>query len=173
MAIRDNDGRLIVLGLGNLLNHDEGLGVHALNALQAYFRRNPRKYVVEPTLEFLDGGVLGLNLLPLVEEASHLLVLDAVNANKSPGEVIELKRDEIPMYSGIKLSDHQITFQEVLGLASFRGNLPGQLHLIGIQPEDISIGVGLSRVVSEKLDWMIECSVRILRAWGCVNSKNE
>ena len=139
--------RKIVLGLGNTLNCDEGLGVHAVKMLEQ--KLHPSSIIEGDEsvdeLEFLDGGVLGLNLLPLVEEASHLLVLDAINARKDAGTVIEMKRDEIPLYTGIKMSDHQITFQEVLGLASFRGKLPEHLHLIGIQPADLSIGIELFR----------------------------
>jgi len=155
--------RKIVLGLGNTLNRDEGLGVHALKALEQHIAGQV------PELEFLDGGVLGLNLLPLVEEASHLLVLDAIDARKEPGVVIEMKRDEIPLYTGIKMSDHQITFQEVLGLASFRGKLPEHLHLIGIQPADLSIGVDLSPIVTACMLEVMERSKAILREWGLVD----
>ena len=116
-------------------------------------------------VEFLDGGVLGLNLLPWVEEASHLLVLDAVNARKEAGTLIELKRDEIPLYTGIKLSDHQVTFQEVLGLANFRGRLPAQLHLIGAQPSDLSVGVDLSPVIVGILPQILDRAEAVLREW--------
>ena len=160
MENTQESNRKIVLGLGNTLNRDEGLGVHALKALEQHIVGQV------PELEFLDGGVLGLNLLPLVEEASHLLVLDAINARKEPGAVIEMKRDEIPLYTGIKMSDHQITFQEVLGLASFRGKLPEHLHLIGIQPGDLSIGVELSPTVTACLPEVIERSEALLRKWG-------
>jgi hydrogenase maturation protease len=155
--------RKIVLGLGNTLNRDEGLGVHALKALEARLGEST------PKVEFLDGGVLGLNLLPWVEECSHLLVLDAVNARKEPGTLIELKRDEIPLYTGIKLSDHQVTFQEVLGLASFRGRLPEHLHLVGAQPADLSIGVELSPAIDTVLPQILRRAEAVLRAWGLVN----
>jgi hydrogenase maturation protease len=154
--------RKIVLGLGNTLNRDEGLGVHALKALEQHISG------YAPEVEFLDGGVLGLNLLPLVEEASHLLILDAINARKEPGTLIEMKRDEIPLYTGIKLSDHQVTFQEVLGLASFRGKLPEHLHLIGIQPADLSIGVDLSPLITTRMPEVLERSEAVLREWGLV-----
>lgn len=151
--------RKIVLGLGNTLNRDEGLGVHALKALEASLTQRA------PEVEFLDGGVLGLNLLPWVEEASHLLVLDAINARKKAGTVIELKRDEIPLYTGIKLSDHQVTFQEVLGLANFRGHLPAQLHMVGAQPDDLSVGVDLSPTLADVLPQILTRAQAVLREW--------
>ena len=152
--------RKIVLGLGNTLNKDEGLGVQAVKQLESLING------VNPEIEFVDGGVLGLNLLPWVEEASHLLVLDAINARKKPGTLIELERDQIPLYTGIKLSDHQVTFQEVLGLANFRGLLPEHLHMIGIQPVDISTGVELSAEVQKILPLVLEKSKTILIKWG-------
>ena len=151
--------RMIVLGIGNLLNSDEGVGVHALRALQT--ESNPL-----PNVEFLDGGTLGLNLLPLaVEVASHLLILDAVDTGRPPGSVIELQKDEIPLFSGVKLSQHQVTFQEVLGLALVRGYLPEHLHLIGIQPKSFAIDTRLSDVVAAALPEMIQRTWTVLRHW--------
>jgi hydrogenase maturation protease len=163
--------RKIVLGLGNTLNRDEGLGVHAVKLLETKLRPPDDSGAPPPAegLEFLDGGVLGLNLLPLVEEASHLLVLDAIDARKEAGTLIEMSRDEIPLYSGIKLSDHQVTFQEVLGLASFRGKLPGNLHLIGIQPADLSIGLDLSPIVAATLPRVLTRAEAVLQDWRLLN----
>ena len=154
--------RKVILGLGNTLNSDEGLGVHALKLLEAQ--------LALPTngIEILDGGVLGLNLLPLVEEASHLLVLDAIDARQPPGTLIELRREDIPLYAGVKMSQHQVTFQEVLGLANIRGYLPPHLHMIGIQPADISIGVDLSPTVTTVLPQVVERAVAVLRAWHLI-----
>ena len=151
--------RKVILGLGNILNHDEGLGVHAL-------KRMDSSWESRGGFELLDGGVLGLNLLMIVEECSHLLILDAVNAGKMPGTVIELKKDQIPLYSGITLSQHQTTFQEVLGLAKVRDNLPEHIHLVGIQPLDLSIGLGLSPDIEQALPEMLEKAESILMSWS-------
>jgi hydrogenase maturation protease len=150
--------RKIVLGLGNILQMDEGLGVHALEALA-------ERLGDQDEVELIDGGTLGLNLLPLVEAASHLLILDAVNAGRSPGTVIELKRDEIPLYSGVKMSQHQVTFQEVLGLAQFRGKLPPYLHLVGAQPADLSVGVGLSELIADVLPQIATRAAALFDDW--------
>ena len=189
--------RLVVLGIGNTLNRDEGVGVHAVRALKAHLTPRPPSHLTpqppslpgkgEPNspllvgegsggrslagegrrgeVEFLDGGTLGLNLLPIVEEASHLLILDAVDAHQPPGAVIELAGDEIPLFSGIKLSQHQVTFQEVLGLAAVRGKLPAHLHLIGVQPADLAIGLELSPVVAAALPEVIRRASTVLAKW--------
>jgi hydrogenase maturation protease len=154
-----NATRKIVLGLGNTLNRDEGLGVYALKALESRLADRA------PGVEFFDGGVLGLNLLPWVEESSHLLVLDAINAHKDAGALIELKREQIPLYTGIKLSDHQVTFQEVLGLANFRGHLPLHLHMVGAQPADLSVGVDLSPAITNILPQILVRAESVLQEW--------
>jgi hydrogenase maturation protease len=156
--------RKVVLGLGNLLNRDEGLGVQALKLLDAQLGE-------QPGIELLDGGVLGLNLLMIVEECSHLLILDAVNAGKPAGTVIELRKDQIPLYAGVKLSQHQITFQEVLGLANIRGYLPEHLHLVGIQPEDLSVGLELSPTVERALPGVTYRARVVLESWGVLLNK--
>ena len=191
--------RIVVLGIGNTLNHDEGVGVHAVQALQAHLTPRPpslrgKGETSSPPLAgeglgegsalageglgegsvlagpwsevaFLDGGTLGLNLLPIVEEASHLLILDAVDARQPPGTVIELAGEAIPLFSGIKLSQHQVTFQEVLGLAAVRGKLPPHLHLIGVQPADLEIGLELSPVVAAALPEVVRRARAVLQAW--------
>jgi hydrogenase maturation protease len=150
--------RKIVLGLGNTLQTDEGLGVYALEALAAQLGD-------VDGVEFIDGGVLGLNLLPLVESASHLLILDAANAGKAPGSVIELTRGQIPLYSGVKLSQHQLTFQEVLALASIRGLLPPNLHLVGAQPADLTVGLGMSETIQAALPEIVARATAVLQTW--------
>jgi hydrogenase maturation protease len=158
--------RQVVLGIGNILNSDEGLGVHAVRMLEQALRGRT-------DVEFIDGGTLGLNLLDLVEECTHLLVLDAANAGISPGSLIALKRDEIPLFTGIKMSQHQATFQEVLGLASIRDRLPVHLHFIGIQPEVLDIGMELSQTVKTMLPTMISAAAGILEEWGLVHEHSD
>lgn len=156
-------GRKFVMGLGNTLNKDEGLGVHAVALLKTKLEN------YAPDVEFLDGGALGLNLLPWIEEASHLLVLDSIDSrNLLPGQVMELSKDEIPLYRNIKMSDHQITFQEVLGLAKFRNKFPEHLHLVGAQPVDMAIGYGISHEIETIMPEILLRAENILRKWGLI-----
>jgi hydrogenase maturation protease len=150
---------ITVLGVGNLLRTDEGVGVHGVRALSDRHREDM------PEVEFLDGGTLGLNLLPYIEDATALLLLDAVDCGSPPGTVIELKGDSIPRFSGIKLSEHQVTLQEVLGLAQIRGRLPERMMLIGMQPADLSTGDSLSPVATGALLEMLDRAEAVLREW--------
>ena len=158
--------RRVVLGLGNILNRDEGLGIQALQLLDTQLGDHP-------DLELLDGGVLGLNLLMIVEECSHLLILDAVNARKPAGTLIELVKKDIPLFAGIKLSEHQVTFQEVLGLASIRGFLPENLYIIGLQPDDLSIGLGVSPIIEKMLPQVVNKAIEKLTAWGLISQNGD
>jgi hydrogenase maturation protease len=153
--------RKVVLGLGNILNRDEGLGVFCLDPVRERLKDRP-------DVEVLDGGVLGMSLLPIVESSGHLLILDAVDAGNPPGTVVELAEDEIPLFSHLKLSWHQLSFQEVLQFATVRGNLPAHLRLVGAQPADVSIGVGLSPVVQAIVPKITDRAVRVLEGWRLV-----
>ena len=148
-----------VLGLGNILHRDEGVGVHALRELQAKLENNS-------PYQLIDGGVLGLSLLPFVEESSHLLILDAIDANRMPGSVIELGLDQISLFTKSKLSPHQMTFHEVLALAKVRQNLPTHLRVIGVQPADMMAGTQLSPVVNAGLSEIVARAESILARWN-------
>ncbi len=149
----------VVLGIGNILNRDEGVGVRALDHL--------REHLGEPDdVDLIDGGVLGLELLQIVESADRLLILDAVDAGLEPGTVVELVGDEIPLYTKVKMSQHQVTFQEVLALAAMRDSMPPELHLIGVQPADLSIGIELSPEVESVVPEVAERAASVLTGWG-------
>ncbi len=155
----DQATRRVVLGIGNILNHDEGLGIAALKLLE-------QRLGLPDNLQLLDGGVLGLDLLPVVEECDHLLVLDAIDGSLAPGSLIELPKEQIPLYSGVKMSQHQTTFQEVLALANLRGRLPAHLHMVGVQPADMTLGVGLSPQVEAAMPQVVEHAIAVLQEWG-------
>ncbi len=151
--------RKAVLGLGNLLLGDEGLGIQALPYLEAQLGRRAQ-------VEWIDGGVLGLNLLPLIEACSHLLVVDAVDAGRPPGTVIELGPEQLRRPNELKLSEHQVTFQEVLGLAMLLDRVPAHLRLIGLQPETLEPGTTLSRPVVAALPALAERVTTVINSWG-------
>ena len=150
--------RKVVLGLGNILFRDEGLGIHCLDALQG-------KIDPHDTIELVDGGTLGLNLLPLVETCSHLLVLDAVDGAEAPGTIIEIDNWQVSAINDINLSEHQMEFQNVVGIALFEGRLPAFLHVIGIQPADLNTGLGVSQEVQNAIPQVIARAQEVLKSW--------
>lgn len=153
---------VVVLGLGNLLNKDEGIGVHVVWEMQRRHKEEGRY----PGIQLIDGGVLGMRLLPYVDDATHLILLDCVDAGKPPGTLVELAGDDIPLYTGIKVSMHQVTFQEVLGVSLARGLLPQHLYLIGMQPVSLDIGVEPTPEGKALIPQMIQRTEDILQQWG-------
>src|SRR5581483_1373842 len=151
--------RVVVLGLGNLLNSDEGVGVHAVRVMQNEWGAR------FPHVEFVDGGTLGLNLLPWVENATHLLLLDCINAKQPPATLMELTKEEIPLFAQVKMSIHQLTFQEVLGIAKMRGKLPEHVHLIGVQPASLAISTALIPAVQAQVPEVLRRAQDILEQW--------
>ncbi|MBC7348868.1 MAG: HyaD/HybD family hydrogenase maturation endopeptidase [Candidatus Aminicenantes bacterium] len=152
--------KIIALGLGNILNRDEATGVYALKELEKIL---PEK--IKSGVELVDGGVLGMDLLPYVEQASQLLILDAVDGGAQPGEVLEYAKDEIELFYCGRLSWHQLGFQEVLAVAKVRGKYPENVYLIGVQPADTKTGVGLSRKMKNSVQKMAKRAVEVLEAW--------
>lgn len=150
------DRRPVVIGLGNPLMGDDGAGLAALAALRGEGR-------VEA--ELVDGGTWGMNLLPVLESADHVLLLDAIDQGTRPGTVIELDGPEIPRFLGVKLSPHQIDLREVLALAELRGTLPRQLAAIGIQPARIELGTSLSAPVAAAIPEVLARVGARLASW--------
>ena len=137
---------------------DEGFGIHALDKLR--HTRFPNN-----SFELIDGGVLGLNLLPLILDCSHLMVIDAVDAGEAQGKVIELGKEDLLSPVGIKLSEHQIGFQEVLGIAHFRGSLPTHLSAVGVQPKTITLSTQLSPEALESMGEVLRRVGNKLKEW--------
>lgn len=150
---------ILVLGIGNILLRDEGVGVRALERLMDM-------HCLPPEVRTLDGGTMGLDLLPYLEETSSLLVLDAVQTGRPPGSLVRLEGDEIPAALAIKLSVHQVGFHELLAASRFRGMLPSRLVLWGIEPGSLDWGLDLSPAVAAALDPMVAAAAQELQDWG-------
>lgn len=153
------DADTIVIGVGSPLMGDDGTGLVALEALRS-------GWDFEPALELLDGGTWGMNLLPFIESASRVLLLDAIQARREPGAVIRLEGDEIPRFFATKLSPHQIDLKEVLALAELRETLPEQLVVLGIEPAAIEMSASLSEPVQEAMPGLLADVVEQLESWG-------
>lgn len=148
-----------VVGLGNPLMGDDGLGLVALHELQEHWR-------FEPTVELVDGGTWGMTLLPLVESTDRILFLDAITLGAAPGTLIVLERDELPKFFGMKLSPHQVDLKEVLAVAELRGTLPPTVAAMGLQPHHVGMSTELSEVLRVGLPDLIDAVVERLGTWG-------
>ena len=152
----------LILGVGNLLLTDEGLGIHAVRKLF----ENP---ALPADVEVVDGGTAGLGLLYYLEDVNRLVIIDAVETGGPPGTMVRLSGDQIPVYMAMKVSPHEITLPDFLAAAKLRDLYPQEVIVWGIQPQSLEVGVELSPIVAEKLDdtggkrgWGI-CSCRIIK----------
>ena len=152
---------ILVLGIGNLLWADEGFGVRCVEALR-------EGWDFAPQVELVDGGTQGLYLLPLVQQARRLLILDAVDYGLAPGTLKLVENDEVPRFLGAKkMSLHQTGFQEVLMLAQMTDSYPAEVLLIGCQPEELEdYGGSLRGSVKAALGDALALAVQRLAAWG-------
>lgn len=151
---------ILVLGLGNPLMADDGVGIAALERLRA-------EYLVPRGVELADGGTWGMRLLPMLQDHSRVLFLDAIRTGRSPGTLVRLDGDAIPRGVGVgKLSPHQVDLQDVLAAASLLGRVPSQMVALGVEPERVEMWVGLSPPVEAQLDALVAAAVECLAAWG-------
>ncbi len=151
---------VLVLGVGNLLLGDEGVGVHAVRALG-------RDYTFPPEVELLDGGTAGMELLEPIRQARHLIVIDAVDAGAAAGTVLRLAGDEVRVFFGRShLSPHQVGLSDVLAVARLAGRAPMSVTVYGIEPESLEPGLELTPRVAQALPALLQQVVDELRRLG-------
>ncbi len=150
---------IVVLGLGNVLRRDEGLGIRALQRLED-------RFALSGEVQLVDGGTLGLELLAYLEEARRLLVLDAALTEGPPATLIRLAGEEVPAFLGMRSSPHEIGLADLLAVLRLRGLEPEEVVVLGMQPEVIELGWDLSPAVSARLDLLVEMAVSELARWG-------
>ena len=148
---------VLVLGLGNILLSDEGVGVRAVEELQ-------RRYDCSDAVEIIDGGTVGFELLPYFDERSHILIVDAIKADNEPGTIVRI--DDPPAYFSSRTSPHQIGLADVMGLAAISDNLPKNIILLGMEPKRLATGLTLSSAVAQNLSRLVDMVVAELEAIG-------
>jgi hydrogenase maturation protease len=148
-----------VLGLGNVLLGDDGLGAAALARIEA-------GYHIPAGVRLEDGGTLGLGLLGLLAEAEHAILVDAVRTDSPPGTLVRLDGDDVMAAVRDRLSPHQVGVAELLDTARLIGCYPATVTLIGLVPERIDLGLARSPAVAASLDELVEAIVREVVALG-------
>ncbi len=148
-----------VIGLGNILLSDEGLGVKAIWELK-------ERYTFSPEIELVDGGTGGLFLLSEFEGVDKLLIIDAISGGKEPGTIYSFSLEELPQTVAEKISLHEVSLLDVLQLARLKGSLPKEVKLIGMEPASLEWGGELTEVVKNKLSELIDLVIFQLEKWG-------
>jgi hydrogenase maturation protease len=149
----------MLIGLGNLILGDEGVGVHAMRQLEA-------GYAFEPAVELVDGGTSGLDLLPLLKDQRRLLLIDALASDAPPGTIRVIRNQEIRMALTEKVSLHHLGIADLLALAELLDYAPPEIALIGIVPECLEMELGLSDRLRARMPAIIETALGVLAGWG-------
>ena len=159
---------ITILGLGNILMTDEGVGVHTIHEFE-------KRYTVPEYVEIIDGGAAGLDLIPFIEGREKVLMVDAVNFDREPGYIGMLENETIPVKLAVKTSMHHAGLMDVLSIVKLLGNYPKEICIIGIQPKSLELGLDmtpeiwdkkealLKRVVDKLDEWKIPCALQSLQ----------
>jgi len=146
-------GKIVIIGVGNLLLKDEGVGVHVAQELQ--------KRDLSSAVEVHDGAVAGIGLLDFFPGASKVLLIDAADMNLDPGAIVRFTPEEvISEKGGPRFSAHDVSLLEVLKLAKALDQYPLEVVIFGIQPKEISWGTELSPEVRASVPKVIEAVLK-------------
>lgn len=149
--------RTTVIGIGNLLLMDEGVGVHVVRELE---RKD-----LPPEVEVIDGGTSTMELLPIFQERERIIVIDAVKGGGEPGAVYRITPEELEAEQDRPLSLHQVGLLDVLGMARQLGPV-AEVVIIGVEPKEIRWGMDLSPEVREKVPLVVEAVLEELGLRG-------
>lgn len=150
---------ILILGIGNSLMNDDALGVTAIDQLRELYHFPEGVTVV-------DGGTLGLDLLPMLEGVKKLLIIDAIDMGAIPGALFRLEGEEVPRAFASKLSVHQMGVQDLLAVAELQGHVPESLVVWGVQPGSIEMEMKLSPAVAAAITPLLDGVRGELAGWG-------
>jgi hydrogenase maturation protease len=154
---------VLVMGVGNTLLQDDGIGIHVTEALKTATDRQPE---MDQDLTILDGGTIGLSLLPEVENADALIIVDAAEIGKEPGSVGIFIDEEIDQHlSGKKRTVHEVAVVDLLSAADIQGRRPAHCALIAIQPASTDWGLEPTPAVRAAIPAACEAISTITTRW--------
>ncbi len=154
------DQRIVVLGVGNVLLSDEGVGVYAVEALE-------REYVLPPEVEIIDGGTSGMDCLDRLAEVDLLLIADCMRSpNTPPATLARLDGSQLDNWFKTKISPHQVGLSDVLATLNFHAIAPKKIVLIGVQPQSMATAMALTPPLQAVLPEVVTALVRELREFG-------
>ncbi|MGC2618975.1 MAG: HyaD/HybD family hydrogenase maturation endopeptidase [Acidobacteriaceae bacterium] len=148
---------IAIVGLGNLMRTDDALGMLAIERLKMDFQ-------LPESVTMIEGGTLGLELMQPLENVTHLLALDAIDAGETPGTLLRFAGDQIANMPASK-SVHLLGFSDLIGAMTLTGDAPEEIVVLGIQPELIAWGTRLSPTVEAALPRLIEAALQQVSQW--------
>lgn len=157
--MRPDGHNTVVIGLGNVVLSDDGLGVHAV-------RRMHHRYQPGDGVELVEGGTAGLLLLPCLADAKRVIIVDAIDTGAPAGTLVRLDGEDWASAFESRMTPHDVGLVDLLGAARLSGAWPERLVLHGVQPASTSIGIELSTPVAAALERLLDAVAAELRQWG-------
>jgi len=148
-----------VLGIGNLLMGDEGVGIHVIQTLE-------KSYTFSPSINLIDGGTTGFDLIPYFEDCEKMIIVDAIDFQKEPGYIGSLYNEEIHYRFNTKISLHHAGLADVLSVIKLHDIPSPDMMLIGVQPLHVKMGINLSDVIANKMEQILNTVTEKLEEWG-------
>ena len=133
--------RIVVLGLGNVLLSDEGVGVRIIEALEDL-------YYVPEEVDVVDGGTSGMELMDVIAGCDCLIVADAIRSDSAPGTLIRLEDNQLHAFFQTRMSPHQLGLCDLLAALRLTDETPGKVILMGIVPGNLELGLALTPAVA-------------------------
>lgn len=151
--------KAVVLGVGNIILADEGVGVRVVEALE-------RAYVLPAGVAVIDAGTSGMEMLEDLAHLDFLLVVDAIAAGKPPGTLVKLAGDEVPVFFRRNLSPHGIGLSDVLAALEFMGAEPRETVILGVQPVSLELSTEMTPTIAACVPELVALAVQELSLRG-------
>jgi len=150
--------RITVLGVGNILLKDEGVGVRVVEEMT-------RRYTFPENVEVLDGGTLGMELMRFLLGTDKVIIIDAIDGSLPPGSIYQFEKEAVKTYFREKVSVHDLGIQDVLAALDVLEKPLKDLVVMGVQPAVIDVGLELTPVVAQSVEPVITKVLALLADW--------
>jgi len=157
---------MIIIGIGNVLQKDDGLGVYAASYLY-------ENYTFSHEIEIINGGVEGIHLLNVLEENNHVVILDCLQLNDAPASIYAIPAKEISGYGLNNGGAHEIGILQCMDMMELQGKEVPEAIVIGIVPAEVTFAFGLSKELIDAFEGYISVVLQYLTKQGIVSTQKE
>ena len=155
---------MVILGIGNVLQKDDGIGVYAATYLQ-------KNYTFTPEIEVINGGVEGINLFSVVERSEALLILDSIELDDTPGAIYLIPSHELSGHGLNSGGAHEIGVLQVLDMLELQDKPLPKTTILGIVPQHITFEIGLSETLTEAFEGYVKVALNHVKEMGIEGQK--
>ena len=155
---------MVILGIGNVLQKDDGIGVYTATYLQ-------KNYTFTPEVEIINGGVEGINLFSVVERSETLLILDSIELDDTPGAIYLIPSHELSGHGLNSGGAHEIGVLQVLDMLELQGKPLPKTTVLGIVPQHITFEIGLSETLTDTFERYVQVALKHLKEMGIESQK--